>query len=182
MNNLEKNIKENIETIPNFPKKGVMFRDITSLISNEKIFTKIIDHISLVAKKNNINKIVGIDARGFIFAAPVAYKNKIPLILIRKKGKLPGNAYKAKYALEYDYDEMEIHKNSINKKDSVMIVDDLIATGGTALAAAKLIKKTNSKKIKFMFIIELNDLSGMSKLLKLGHNCLSLSSFRENEK
>mgnify|MGYP006093014517 CR=1 FL=1 len=182
MRSLEKNIKKNIKTIPNFPKKGIMFRDITSLISNEKMFTQIIDYISLVAKKNNINKIVGIDARGFIFAAPVAYKNKIPLILIRKKGKLPGNTFKAKYSLEYDYDEMEIHKNSIKKDDNIMIVDDLIATGGTALAAAKLVKKTNSKKINYMFIVELNDLPGMSKLIKLGHQCTFLSSFSENEK
>ena len=159
-----------------------MFRDITSLISNEKVFTQIINHISLIAKKNKINKIKGVDSRGFIFAAPVAYKNKIPLILIRKKGKLPGKSYKAKYALEYGYDEMEIHKNSIHKNDKVMIVDDLIATGGTAFAAVKLVQKTCSKKIKLIFIIELKDLPGMTELKKMGHDCLSLSKFSESEK
>ncbi len=179
---LEKKIKKVIRTVPNFPKKGIMFRDITPLLSNKKIFSLVIDHISVIAKKKKINKIIGIDSRGFIFAAPVAYKNKIPLVLIRKSGKLPGNTFKARYSLEYGNDQMELNKMSINKYDSVMIVDDLIATGGTAKASADLIKKTNSKPIEFIFIIGLSDLLGIQKLTKKGHKCTLLSSFKESEK
>jgi len=179
---IQKEIKKTIKTIPNFPKKGIMFRDITSLLSNEKVFSRIINSIALIAKKKKINKIIGIDSRGFIFAAPVAYKNKIPFILIRKKGKLPGPVLNAKYALEYGYDEMQIQKDVIKKSDNVMIVDDLIATGGTAVASAQLIRRTNSKKIEFVFVIELADLQGAQKIKKIGHNCSMLSSFVEEQK
>ena len=175
-------IKSNIRTVPNFPKKGVMFRDITTVLSNEKIFKKIINSIANIAKKKKINKIIGIDSRGFIIAAPIAYKNKLPLILVRKKGKLPGRTYKIKYALEYGFDALEINKESINKTDRVMIIDDLIATGGTAIAAAKLVAKTNTKKIEFCFLVELQDLPGVSKIKKMGHNVTALCTFSESEK
>ena len=177
---IEKIIKEVVRTIPNFPIKGVMFRDITSLINKPIVFKKIIDNIILHAKKNKITKVIGIDSRGFIFAAPIAYKLGIPLVLIRKKNKLPGKTYKSKYALEYGYDVLEIHKESINKNDNVMIIDDLIATGGTAIASSKLISNTNLKKILFLFLIELIDLNGADRLRKK-HKVISLSKYNEDE-
>tara|TARA_B110000444_G_scaffold261004_1_gene310413 strand:+ start:1309 stop:1851 length:543 start_codon:yes stop_codon:yes gene_type:complete len=177
----ENRIKNVIRTIPNFPKKGIMFRDITTLLSDKKIFNEVVDYIASIAKKNKISKIIGIESRGFLFAAPVAYKNNIPLVLIRKKGKLPGDTYKAKYNLEYGNDQMEINKDSIKKNDTVMIVDDIIATGGTALAASKLVRNTNSKIIDFVFLIELKGMPGISKIQKLGDCCTALSSFSEDE-
>ena len=123
---ISKKIKNSINTVPDFPKKGIMFRDITSLIKNTKVFKIVIDEIIQIAKEKRVNKIVGIDSRGFIFAAPIAYKMKIPLILVRKKGKLPSSSYKVRYALEYGFDVLEINKNSINKNDRVMVIDDLI--------------------------------------------------------
>lgn len=177
----EKRIKKAIRTIPNFPKKGIMFRDITTLLSDKKVFNEVVDYIASIAKKNKISKIIGIESRGFLFAAPVAYKNNIPLVLIRKKGKLPGDTYKAKYSLEYGNDQMEINKDSIKKNDVVMIIDDIIATGGTAIAASKLVRKTNTKIINFVFLIELKEMPGISKIHKLGDYCTSLSSFSENE-
>ena len=176
---IDKLIKKNIVTIPNFPKKGIMFRDITSLLSNKYTFQKVINESCKLASDRKISKVVGIDSRGFIFASAIAYKLKLPLILIRKKNKLPGETYSAKYALEYGTDALEIKKNSIEKKDKVMIVDDLIATGGTSLAAASLIKKTNTKKIFFLFLIELIELGGVKKLKN--HDIISLSSYHENE-
>ena len=179
---INKTIKKNINSIKDFPKKGIIFRDITSLLNNKKVFSKIINSISIYAKKNGINKIIGVESRGFIFASPVAFKNKIPLVLIRKKGKLPRSVFKARYDLEYGIDELNIHKDSIKKNDRVLVVDDLIATGGTAIACEKLIKKTNIKKINFIFVIELSDLKGSKKIKNLGHNFKSLCSFSEDEK
>tara|TARA_A100001015_G_scaffold237319_1_gene269878 strand:+ start:122 stop:493 length:372 start_codon:yes stop_codon:yes gene_type:complete len=112
---ISKKIKNSINTVPDFPKKGIMFRDITSLINNTRVFKIVIDEIIQMAKEKKINKIVGIDSRGFIFAAPIAYKMNIPLILVRKKGKLPSRSYKVKYALEYGFDVLEINKDSIIK-------------------------------------------------------------------
>ena len=179
---ISKKIKNSINTVPDFPKKGIMFRDITSLIRNTTVFKIVIDEIIKVAKEKKINKVVGIDSRGFIFAAPIAYKMKIPLILVRKKGKLPSSSYKVKYALEYDFDILEINKDSINKTDRIMVIDDLIATGGTAVATSKLISKSSSKKIEFVFVIELEDLPGVAKIKKLGHAVTILCSFKEEEK
>lgn len=179
--NILKTIKKNIKSVPNFPKKGIIFRDITPLLENKKIFKKIVDTIVKIADKKKINKIVAIESRGFIFSAPVAYKKQIPMILVRKPSKLPRSIYKVKYALEYGYDTLEIHKDSIKKKDRVMVIDDLIATGGTAGAAAKLISKSNKNKIEFLFLIELEDLKGVSKLVKMGHGVNSLCKFTEDE-
>ena len=159
-----------------------MFRDITTLLNNKKIFQRTIDTIVNIAKKKKVNKIVGIDSRGFIFAAPVAYKCKLPLILVRKQGKLPGQTYKIKYSLEYGFGTLEINRESIKKNEKVMVIDDLIATGGTAIATAKLISKNNIKRIEFFFLIELQDLPGVSKIKKMGHNVTTLCKFKENEK
>ena len=180
--NLDNSIKNAIRTIPNFPKKGIMFRDITSLLEKPMVFKRVVDKITRLAKNKKITKIIGIESRGFIFAAPVAAKLGIPLILIRKSGKLPGKVFKIKYNLEYGNDALEINKTSLNKNDNIMVIDDLIATGGTAIASSKLISKINKKRIEYIFLIHLQDLTGLEKIIKLGHNVTSLCKFKEDEK
>tara|TARA_Y100000996_G_scaffold140215_1_gene107075 strand:- start:100 stop:642 length:543 start_codon:yes stop_codon:yes gene_type:complete len=171
---LEKHLKDHLRVMPDFPKKGIMFQDIFSLVEQPVLLKKIIDEISKVVKKKKITKIVGIDARGFIFGSIVSNDNRIPFIPIRKKGKLPGPVHKMKYKLEYGYDQIELQKSSIIKEDRIMIIDDLIATGGTAVAAGKLIKKITSKKITFMFVIDLYNLKGANILKKKGYNVYSI--------
>ena len=127
--------------IPNFPKKGIMFQDITSITDNKKLFKEVVLEISKYIKRNKFTKIAAVEARGFIFGSAASFKTDVPFVPIRKKGKLPGKVLKQKYQLEYGSDEIQIHKNSINKRDRVLIIDDLIATGGTAFASAKLIEK-----------------------------------------
>ena len=176
------NIKKSIRTIPNFPKKGIMFRDITSLLKNTKAFNEVIKLITRIAKQKKITKVIGIDSRGFIFASPVAFNLNIPMLVVRKKGKLPGKTFKARYSLEYGYDILEINKNEITTNDKIMIIDDLIATGGTAIAASKLVSKMNLKSIEFVFVIELSELSGKNKLELMGHSVNSICSFKESER
>ena len=161
---LNKELKEKIRIIPNFPKKGILFQDVTSITDDSKLFKKVIVELSNYVKKNKISKVAGIEARGFIFASAVAIQCSLPFIQIRKKNKLPGTTYKQKYKLEYGEDEIQVHKNAANNKDKVLIIDDLIATGGTAIAAAKLINKFNPKSIEFYFIINLVNLDGLKKL------------------
>ncbi len=165
MGQTAKLISKNIEVIKNFPKKGILFQDIFSITSKPQIFSRIINEISKVVSDNKITKVIGIESRGFIFASAAAIKCKIPFVPIRKPNKLPGSVYRQKYKLEYGTDEVQIQKKSITKSDKLLIVDDLIATGGTALAASKLIHKLNSKKQIFFFVINLENLNGI-KLLK----------------
>ena len=171
---LSNKLKKSIRVIPNFPKKGIMFQDIFSLIEKPKLMKQIQKEISKIIKKEKITKIIGIDARGLIFGSIASYDNNIPFIPIRKKGKLPGQVYKKKYKLEYGYDQVEIQKNSISKNDKVLIVDDLIATGGTAIAAAKLTENMSTKKISFMFVIDLYNLYGAKRLEEKGYNVFSM--------
>ena len=173
-NQLEILLKRNLRVIPNFPKKGIMFQDIFSLIEKPELLKKIVNEISKIVKKEKITKIIGIDARGFIFGSIVSNNNNIPFVPIRKKGKLPGAVYKKKYKLEYGYDQVELQKNSLLKKDKVLIVDDLIATGGTAIAAAKLVENVSSKKVSFMFVIDLYNLSGATVLKNKGYKVFSI--------
>ena len=172
--NLEKLLQKSLRVVPNFPKKGIMFQDIFSLIGKPRLLKKIINEISKIVKKEKITKVVGIDARGFIFGSIVANKNNIPFIPIRKKGKLPGAVYKKKYKLEYGFDQIELQKDSLSKNDKVLIIDDLIATGGTAIAAAKLVENISSKKINFLFVIDLFNLNGSSILKKRGYRVSSI--------
>ena len=130
-----------------------------------------------ISKKINHNKIAGIESRGFIFASALAYLNKKPLVLIRKKNKLPGKKISQKFKLEYGTDTIEVHKSSLNKNDKVIIIDDLIATGGTALAAAKLIKKCKANVSSFIFLIDLFDLQGNEKLRYKGYKTFKLINF-----
>ena len=150
--------------IPDFPKKGILFQDITSITDNKLLFKEVVDEISKYVKKNKFTKIAAVEARGFIFGSAVSYKTEIPFVPIRKKGKLPGKVLKQKYKLEYGTDEIQIHRNSINEKDKVLVIDDLIATGGTAFASANLINKCKVRAIEFFFIIDLKNIGGSQKL------------------
>ena len=161
---LKNKLKRNIRVIPDFPKKGILFQDITSITDNKLLFKEVVDEISKYVKKNKFTKIAAVEARGFIFGSAVSYKTEIPFVPIRKKGKLPGKVLKQKYKLEYGTDEIQIHRNSINEKDKVLVIDDLIATGGTAFASANLINKCKVRSIEFFFIIDLKNIGGSQKL------------------
>ena len=150
--------------IPDFPKKGIMFQDITSITDNKLLFREVVNEIAKYVKKNKFTKIAAVEARGFIFGAAVSYKTEIPFVPIRKKGKLPGKVLKQKYKLEYGTDEIQISGKSINEKDRVLVIDDLIATGGTAFASANLINKCKVRSIEFFFIIDLKNIGGSQKL------------------
>ena len=171
------NLKDYIRSIPDYPKKGILFRDITTLIKNENAFTQAIDEIVKRSKKFNIDKIAAIEARGFIFASVVSYILKKPLILLRKKNKLPSETHSVDFELEYGTATMEIHKDSIQKNDSVLLIDDLIATGGTAEAAIKLIELSKGKISGFIFLINLFDLKGSDNLIKKGYKVENLLNF-----
>ena len=171
------NLKDYIRSIPDYPKKGILFRDITTLVKNENAFTQAIDEIVKKSKKFNIDKIAAIEARGFIFASPVSYILKKPLILLRKKNKLPSETHSVDFELEYGKATMEIHKDSIQENDSVLLIDDLIATGGTAEAAIKLIELSKGKISGFIFLINLFDLKGSDNLIKKGYKVENLLNF-----
>ena len=157
-------IINNIRIIKDFPKKGIDFYDIASLLANPDIFSKVIDEMTLKVKKMNATAIAGIDSRGFIFASAIAYKLKLKLIIIRKQGKLPGKTFKSSYNLEYGSNTLEIQKDFLNSKDKVVVIDDILATGGTINAAFKLIKKTNANLVGAVVLLELVFLNGRAKL------------------
>ena len=171
------NLKDHIRSIPDYPKKGILFRDITTLIKNENAFIKCIDEIVEKSKKFKFDKIAAIEARGFVFASAVSYILKKPFILLRKKNKLPADTYSVNFRLEYGQASMEIHKDSINKSDSVLLIDDLVATGGTAAAAAKLIEISKGKVAGFIFVINLFDLGGSNNLTRKGYKIENLIEF-----
>ena len=171
------NLKDHIRSIKDYPKKGILFRDITTLIKNEKAFTKCIDEIVDKSKKFKFDKIAAIEARGFVFASAVSYILKKPFILLRKENKLPADRYAVDFQLEYGKATMEIHKDSINKDDTVLLIDDLIATGGTAEAAAKLIEISKGSVAGFIFVINLFDLGGVKNLIKKGYKVENLIDF-----
>ena len=170
-------LKKYIRSIPDYPKKGILFRDITTLIENKNAFTETINRIVEHSKKYNFNKIAAIESRGFVFASAVAYILKKPFIMLRKKNKLPSEVHSIEFELEYGTATIEIHKDSVNKDDAVLIVDDLIATGGTAEAAAKLIEISEGKVAAFIFVINLFDLNGSDKLIKKKYNVEHLLNF-----
>jgi adenine phosphoribosyltransferase len=171
------NLKDYIRSIPNYPKKGILFRDITTLIKNEKAFAESIDQIVERSKKFKVDKIAAIESRGFVFASAVSYLLKKPFIMLRKKNKLPADTYSVDFKLEYGTATIEIHKDSINKGDSVLIIDDLIATGGTAKAAAKLVEISGGNIAAFVFAINLFDLGGSDDLIEKGYCVENLMDF-----
>mgnify|MGYP000554055248 FL=1 len=171
------NLKDYIRSIPDYPKKGILFRDITTLIKDENAFKECIDQIIKRSKKYKIDKIAAIESRGFVFASAVSYLLKKPFIMFRKKNKLPAETYSVDFELEYGTATIEVHKDSIEKNDSVLIIDDLIATGGTAEAAAKLVEMSNAKVAAFVFAINLFDLGGSVNLTKKGYEVENLMDF-----
>ncbi len=171
------NLKDFIRSIPDYPKKGILFRDITTLIKDEKAFAETINQIVEKSKKFNFDKIAAIESRGFVFASAVSYILKKPFIMLRKKNKLPAEVHSVDFELEYGTATIEVHKDSISKNESVLIIDDLIATGGTAEAAAKLIETSNGKVAAFIFVINLFDLGGCEKLLSKQYSVENLIDF-----
>ena len=170
-------LKDYIRSIKDYPKKGILFRDITTLIKNETAFEESINQIVERSKKFKIDKIAAIESRGFVFASAVSYILKKPFIMLRKKNKLPADVHSVDFELEYGTATIEVHKDSISQNDSVLIIDDLIATGGTAKAAAKLIEVSKGNVAAFIFVINLFDLGGCDNLLKKGYNVENLMDF-----
>ena len=171
------NLKDFIRSIPDYPKEGILFRDITTLIKNEKAFVESINQIVERSKKFKVDKIAAIESRGFIFASAVSYLLKKPFILLRKKNKLPAETHSVDFKLEYGTATIEVHKDSIDKDDSVLIIDDLVATGGTAEAAAKLVEMSGGNVTAFVFVINLFDLNGSEYLEKKGYKVENLMDF-----
>ena len=171
------NLKDFIRSIPDYPKEGILFRDITTLIKDEKAFAESINQMVERSKKFKIDKIAAIESRGFVFASAVSYLLKKPFILLRKKNKLPAETFSVDFELEYGTATIEVHKDSINKDDKVIIIDDLIATGGTAEAAAKLVEISGGNVSAFIFAINLFDLGGSDNLVKKGYQVENLMSF-----
>ena len=171
------NLKDFIRSIPDYPKKGILFRDISTLIKNENAFAESINQIVERSKKFKFDKIAAIESRGFVFASAVSYLLKKPFIMLRKKNKLPGDVHSVHFELEYGTATIEVHKDSFKENDSVLIIDDLIATGGTANAAAKLIKMSNAKVAAFIFVINLFDLGGCDNLRKKKYKVENLVEF-----
>ena len=170
-------LKKYIRSIQEYPKKGILFRDITTLIKDKDAFRDCIDQISNLLNKLDYDKIAGIESRGFIFASPLSYNLNKPNILMRKKNKLPAEKHSVDFQLEYGKSTLEIHKDSINSKEKVIIIDDLIATGGTAEAAAKLVETSGGVVCGFIFVINLFDLGGKNLLEKKGYKSFSLMDF-----
>ena len=166
-----------IRSIPDYPKKGILFRDITTLVKNKEAFKEAIDQLGKHISKIKFDKLAAVESRGFVFASALSYNLSKSFILMRKKGKLPADTFSQDFILEYGKTTIEVHKDSINKNDSVVIIDDLIATGGTSEAAAKLVEKSGGKVAGFIFVINLYDLGGVKKLKEKGYEAFSLMEF-----
>ena len=171
------NLKNYIRSIPDYPKKGILFRDITTLIKDENAFEETINQIVERSKKFRFTKIAAIESRGFVFASAVSFVLKKPFIMLRKKNKLPADVHSVDFELEYGTATIEVHKDSINEKDEVLIIDDLIATGGTAKAAAKLVEISKGQVAGFVFVINLFDLGGSDNLVKSNYKVENLIEF-----
>ena len=170
-------LKDYIRSIQDYPKKGILFRDITTLIKNETAFAETINQIIEILKKHKFDKIAAIESRGFVFASAISYLLKKPFILLRKKNKLPAERFSVDFELEYGTATIEMHKDSISTGDKVVIIDDLIATGGTAEAGAKIIEMGKGNVELFIFVINLFDLGGCDKLIKKGYKVETLMEF-----
>ena len=170
-------LKKFIRSIPDYPKKGILFRDITTLIKDEKAFAETINQIVEKSKKFEFDKIAAIESRGFVFASAVSYILNKPFIMLRKKNKLPADVHSVDFELEYGTATIEVHKDSINSGEKILIIDDLIATGGTAEAAAKLVEISKGKVAAFIFVINLFDLGGCKSLLDMSYKVENLIEF-----
>lgn len=170
-------IKSRIRTIPHYPRAGIMFRDITTLLKDPIGLRTTIDAITERYRAEKIDKVIGIESRGFIFAAPVAYVLGAGFVPIRKQGKLPAETISCDYQLEYGSDKIEIHADAIDKGDRVLMIDDLIATGGTMEAAIKLIQEMDGNIVECCFVVDLPNVGGSKRLRQQGHQLYSLCSF-----
>ena len=157
-------LKEKIRNIPDFPEQGILFRDITTLLMDDKAFKQAVDLMTDLIRDEDIDIILGIEARGFIFAAPIAYQLGLSLNMIRKPGKLPAETIQESYTLEYGENRIEVHKDAISKGDRVVICDDLLATGGTAQASAHLVEHLGGEVSSIIFLVELTELKGREKI------------------
>lgn len=171
------NIKEFIRTIPDYPKPGIQFRDITTLLGNARAFRRAVDDLVNPWAGSKIDKVAGIEARGFILGGAVAHQVSAGFVPIRKKGKLPYETVRIAYSLEYGIDEMEMHSDAVSKGERVILVDDLIATGGTAEGAVKLLRNMGAEVLAACFIVDLPELGGAAKLRALGVPVRTLVSF-----
>lgn len=174
---LEQEIKNVIRDVPNFPIEGIIFKDITPIMMNPDLSQKIIDHLYDLYKDKNIDKVAGIESRGFLFGYPLAIKLGVPFILIRKKGKLPYKKTSFDYDLEYGSATIEMHTDAVEVGENVLIHDDLLATGGSASAAAELIKLCGGKVAGFNFLVGLNFLEGDKKLAKFTNDVISVVNY-----
>jgi len=170
-------LRSSIRTIPDYPKPGIMFRDITTLLGDARAFRRAVDELVQPWAGSKIDKVAGMEARGFILGGAVAHQVSAGFIPIRKKGKLPHKRVSIAYSLEYGLDEMEMHEDAVTKGDKVILVDDLIATGGTAEGAVKLLKQQGADVLAACFIIDLPELGGADKIRKLGVPVRTLISF-----
>lgn len=175
--NLENDLKAAIRTIPDYPKPGIMFRDITTLLGNARAFRRAVDELVQPWAGSKIDKVAGMEARGFILGGAVAHQVSAGFVPIRKKGKLPHTTVKIAYSLEYGIDEMEVHADAIQKGERVILIDDLIATGGTAEGAVKLLRQIGADVIAACFIIDLPELGGAAKLRALNVPVRTLMTF-----
>ncbi|MHA7871366.1 MAG: adenine phosphoribosyltransferase [Hyphococcus sp.] len=170
-------LKSVIRTIPDYPKQGILFRDVTTLLADARGFRRAIDELVQPLAGAKIDKVAGIEARGFILGGAIAHQLSVGFIPVRKKGKLPHETLSESYALEYGVDEVEIHVDAVNPGERVLLVDDLIATGGTAIAAIKLLERAGAEIVLCSFVVELPDLGGSQKLKDMGKDVVSLVAF-----
>lgn len=170
-------IKSRIRTIPDYPKPGIMFRDITTLLGDAQGFRKVVDELVYPFAGKRIDKVAGIEARGFILGGAVAHQLSVGFVPVRKRGKLPRDTIREAYDLEYGKDEVEIHSDAISKGESILLIDDLIATGGTAAAAAKLITRLGGRIAGISFVIDLPELGGKKRLQDMGFPVYTLVEF-----
>jgi adenine phosphoribosyltransferase len=174
---LENDLKSAIRTIPDYPKPGIMFRDITTLLGSARAFRRAVDELVQPWAGAKVDKIAGIEARGFIIGGAIAHQLSAGFIPIRKKGKLPHKSVRVAYSLEYGIDEMEMHADAVEKGERVILVDDLIATGGTAEGAVKLLRQMGAEVVAAVFMVDLPDLGGAAKLRSLGVTVRTLVTF-----
>jgi adenine phosphoribosyltransferase len=173
----ENDLKSAIRTIPDYPKPGIMFRDITTLLGSARAFRRAVDELVQPWAGSKIDKIAGIEARGFIIGGAIAHQLSAGFVPIRKKGKLPHKSVRVAYSLEYGIDEMEMHEDAVTKEERVILVDDLIATGGTATAAVKLLRQMGANVVAAVFMVDLPDLGGAAKLRAMDVAVRTLVSF-----
>jgi len=175
--NISTDLRDSIRTIPDYPKPGILFRDITTLLGDARAFRRAVDELVQPWAGQRIDKVAGMEARGFILGGAVAHQLSAGFVPIRKKGKLPHTTVSIAYSLEYGVDEMEVHDDAITKGERVILVDDLIATGGTATGAVQLLQQIGANVVAACFVIDLPDLGGRKKIETLGVPVRTLMEF-----